>query len=389
MKTPQKILFLITKSNWGGAQRYVFDLACEAKTHGYEPIVGCGGNGILTSKLHERNIRTTSITAFQRDINLVKELQSFFDVFRIIKAERPDLIHVNSSKAGGIGALAARLQSSACIVFTVHGLPQREKRSFLSRTMIAFATWLTAILSHRVITVTKADAEILQKQPFLKKKVHHIQLGIEHAALPTTEARARIRDHLDQKDREKLSGDNLWIGTVAELTANKGHRYALEAFSALVRTHPDARYILIGSGELENELRLDVEKRGLQDKVIFAGFVPDAASLYAAFDMYVASSVKEGLPYTILEALMTGIPVIATRAGGIPEVIAHGVSGHLVASESSAELATSMAQLAENEPYRTTLANNAQAEAGRLHTKAVMANETFTLYQECTQPKDA
>ncbi len=387
MKSPQeKILYLITKSNWGGAQRYVYDLACEAKQNGYLPVVGCGGNGVLTEKLKEQDISVAPIKSFQRDVNLIKELLSFFDVIRLVRAERPIIVHVNSSKAGGIGALAARISSRACIVFTVHGLPQREKRSFLSRIFISFATWLTALLSHRIITVTHEDAMTLRKQPFLKHKVEHIQLGVERNVIPKDEARAYIRSHLDASDIQKLSGNTLWVGTVAELTDNKGHRYALEAFTHTIKKYPDVRYILIGNGELEAKLKTYAEHHGLQDHVIFAGFIPNAASLYSAFDIYLASSVKEGLPYTILEALTSGTPIIATRVGGIPDVIKHTESGHLIDAESSHEIHEALTRLIEDESYRALLGRQAQEDAARLQTKKLMAENTFRLYGECAQP---
>lgn len=382
----EKILYLITKSNWGGAQRYVFDLACEAQKRDYTPLVGCGGTGPLTEKLQKQGIRVVQIKALQRDVHFLKEIISFFDIVKLIRTEQPHVVHVNSSKAGGIGALAARINRSPCIVFTVHGLPQREKRSWLSRTLIGIATWITAVISHKIITVTRDDAEVLRRQPFLKNKIAHIQLGIEHTAISRDKAQSYITGFLDTADSRELPGDALWIGTVAELTNNKGHRYALEALNQVIKKHPQLRYVLIGSGELEKELRTYVEKNKLENHVFFTGFVPNAASLYAAFDIYLATSTKEGLPYTILEALMTGTPVIATRVGGIPDVIEHTVSGHLINPESPDEITEALLKLIENTSYRVSLGKTAQDRANRLHNKEMMATETFRLYRECAQP---
>ena len=103
----KKVLFVITKSNWGGAQRYVYDLAINLPKESFEVKVALRGEGLLKQKLEENNIQTIQIPHLQRDINATRELLSFFSLIKIFNKEKPDIIHLNSSKAGGIGAAAA------------------------------------------------------------------------------------------------------------------------------------------------------------------------------------------------------------------------------------------------------------------------------------------
>lgn len=123
----EKILFLITKSNWGGAQRYVYDLAVTLDKEQFEPIVVLGGDGVLKNMLEHAHIRTISIKTLQRDVSIKKEFAFANELRKIIKEEKPSVLHVNSSKAGGVGALIGRLTGVPRIIFTAHGWAFNEQ----------------------------------------------------------------------------------------------------------------------------------------------------------------------------------------------------------------------------------------------------------------------
>jgi glycosyltransferase involved in cell wall biosynthesis len=149
----KKILFLITKSNWGGAQRYVYDLVSTLDRTVYEPVVVLGGNGELVEKLHAAGIRTITLQSAQRDISIRKELQFFRELFSIVHREKPDVFHVNSSKAGGIGCFVGRLLGIKRVVFTAHGWAFNEDRPWWQKYIIKYLHWLTVLLSHTTIAV--------------------------------------------------------------------------------------------------------------------------------------------------------------------------------------------------------------------------------------------
>ena len=116
-----KILYVITKSNWGGAQKHVFDLATAMKDAGHTPVVALGGDGILRQKLEDIGIKTYAISTLGRNIAITKDAGSFHEVFSVIRREKPNVLHVHSPKAAGIGALAGRLLGVKKIIYTVHG----------------------------------------------------------------------------------------------------------------------------------------------------------------------------------------------------------------------------------------------------------------------------
>ncbi len=379
---PYTILYLVTKSNWGGAQRYVYDLAIAARTAGHLPIVASGGEGLLTERLRKEGIRTISIPSLQRDIGIRAELQAFARIYSIIRDVRPTHIHVNSSKGGGIGALAARLASTACIIFTAHGLPQFEERPRAARALIACVSWVTALLSHRTITITRHDHATLLRQPFLRSKITYIPHGIDLTPLSRQEARRLLA----AASQGQLRADDslLWIGTVAELTANKGHRYALAGIAPFLRARPDARYVLIGDGELRASCAALAAEYGISDKVVFTGFLPDAAALHRAFDIYLSASVKEGLPYSLLEAMHSGTPIVATDVGGTPDLIAHGHTGLLAPARNPEALTDALTLLADDHSLRERLASAALQKVTAVHSKETMVARTIELYGVCT-----
>src|SRR3989344_2699239 len=147
----KKILFLITKATWGGAQRYVYDLATNVPQADFEPIVAFGQSGRLTSMLAEKGIGAHQIPALGRDIAIVSDISSFFQILICLWREKPDVVHLNSSKAAALGAIAARIAGVQKIIFTVHGWPFNEKRGEFARMTIFLVSRLPASLGHEVV----------------------------------------------------------------------------------------------------------------------------------------------------------------------------------------------------------------------------------------------
>ena len=177
-QSKKKIIYVITKSNWGGAQRYVYDLATNLPRENFDIAVLSGNVGILTKKLADANIRTINVENLKRDISILDEIISFFKILKIIKKEEPDCLHLNSSKAAALAALAGRLTGIKNIIFTVHGWPFKESLNIFTRFLVYFASFLTALLSHSVIVVSKIDEAIGKRMWGVKNKIHYIPIGM-------------------------------------------------------------------------------------------------------------------------------------------------------------------------------------------------------------------
>lgn len=366
-----KILYLITKSNWGGAQRYVYDLAIAAKEKGHEVTVAAGPGGPLLEKLERAGVHVQMLGSAQRDVSFLKDVKAFFDLMRLIKKTDADIVHANSSKLGGIGALAGLVLGKKT-VFTAHGWPFQEKRRKVVTMLIWLFSWLTALLSWRVITPSANDFRLAQKMPFVGKKTRLVYLGRD----VVFRGREESRDHLGSLIKANLRQDLPWVGVLAELHPNKGHGFLLEAATSI-----NAQFFLIGGGELRDELLGRIQQNNLSSRVFLLGHVDQAASCLKAFDGMVLPSLKEGLPYTIIEAGLAGVPVLASNVGGIPEIIPD--QAMLFAPGSSQKLQVAVTRFLdqkteEKERIRSEFQEHVQARFSR----GRMVTETLEVYQE-------
>ncbi len=306
----KKVLFLITKATFGGAQRYVYDLAANLPQHEYESGVVYGVRGRLADMLETHGIPVLEIPSLQRNISIVSDIQSYFEIRDAIRDTAPDILHVNSSKAAALGALAGRLSGVKTIVFTAHGWPFKESRDIFSQAILFLISWLTGILSTHVIVVSKTDERIGHRMPWVRKKIVYIPLGRENLNLAAPQE--GFKEMLGELPVPPITQKTIRIVSIAELTKNKGLRFGIEAVAELTRRGHDAVYVIAGEGEEHDRLNALIREHGIADRVFLSGFVPDAARYLSGFDIYLLPSIKEGLPYVLIEASLAGLQIVAT-----------------------------------------------------------------------------
>ncbi len=378
----RKVLFVITKSNWGGAQRYVYDLATSLPPGEFEPVVAFGGTGVadaragaLQEKLHAAGVRTIFIPSLMRDISLMKEIGSFFDLLRIFKTEKPDIVHLNSSKAGGLGALAARLAHVPRIFFTAHGWPFLEDRGSVARGIIFFFSWVTVLLSHRTICVSDNDLQNGLSMPRVGNKMLMIHNGV-----PPLELLSRVA----ARKELGLPSDTFVIGAIGELTRNKNFEQLIEAASKLKEeTEKDFVLDLIGDGEQKHSINKLFQDRNFIEgrDVMPLGFKKDAYQYLSAFDIFLLPSLKEGLPYVLLEAGQAGLAVVASRVGGIPEVIEDGVTGLLINPKHVYEITEALKKYITDPSLRAGMGSRLQHKVEKEFSLTDMIEKTSAVYR--------
>ncbi len=195
----KRVLIVVTKSNFGGAQRYVYDLATNLPPQDFDITVAFGPGpdgkpGKLSSMLFQKGIRTVLIPELARDVRLSDDIRATRALLSLFKKERPDVVHLNSSKAGGLGALAARLAGVPRILFTSHGLPFDEKRAPFVRVLVTLATWATMMLAQVTIAVSEDTFNRARRFPLLRKRIVLIRNGIlSPSFLSKDEARDELR----------------------------------------------------------------------------------------------------------------------------------------------------------------------------------------------------
>lgn len=309
---PKKVLFVITKSNWGGAQKYVYDLATNVSRGQFEVVVALGGTGetgastgILALRLREAGVRTIFLASFTRDMYFFRDFKAFFELLSVIKKEKPDVLHLNSSKAGGLGALAGRIAGIRRIIFTAHGFAHNEMRPFYERVLIWIASWFTILFAHTVIVLSDYE---LKSAPVIcsRRKIVVIHNGID-LKMPF-ESGEHIRNAFPAGVRI--------VGTVGELTKNKNQIALVEQ----AKDDPGMYVAIVGEGEDRTRLETKIKEYGLSERVKLFGFMT-ATEVMRGFDVFALPSLKEGLPYVLLEARAASLPIVANQVGGVGEIV--------------------------------------------------------------------
>jgi len=370
-----RIAYVITKSNFGGAQRYVYDLATHMPPDA-EAVVICGKGqgigieeGLLVAKLAEAGVRTTVLPELSRDIGIM-DIAAFYKLWKIIRAENPCVLHLNSSKAGGLGALAGRLARVPIIIFTAHGWPFNESRNAVWRAFAWFASVLTILLSTKVICVSTYDRSQFRGWFFSKKLV-----GIRNA-LPPGNYVDRDAARVDLVPHGNLYKDDIWLGFIGELNRNKNVSLALKAVAKVLQAGINIFFAVVGDGEDRLALEDEMRELKIDQNVRFLGFISDAPKLMKAFDIFVLPSRKEGMPYVLLEAERAGVPIIASAVGGIPEIIHDGDNGLLFQSENLEQLTAALMRLCKDQELRVQFSKVTPPE----HFET-MLRETFAQYR--------
>jgi glycosyltransferase involved in cell wall biosynthesis len=341
-----KILYIITKSVWAGAGKYVYDLATALPQTRFRSMVAAGGNGELAKKIKEAGIPYFEIKHFQRDISIFKEIFAYFEILKLLFKIRPDIIHVNSSKAGGIVGVACwdykflTFNFKLKTIFTAHGWAFHESRPKWQIWLIRLVTKITCFCYSRIICVSEYDYQSAIKNKIAPaKKLIAIHNGIKP----------------EEYNFSERTGKEFTVGTIGEAVKNKGHEYLREA----EKNFPGIKFNIISN-------------------------MPDAARYLKNFDIFVLPSLKEGLPYVLLEAGLAEIPIIATNVGGVPEIIENEKTGLLINPANPDEITKAIKKLINNPGLAKTLAQNAHQKILQEFSFEKMLQRTLATYEDKT-----
>ena len=374
--TKKKVLFLITKSNWGGAQRYVYDLATTLDKNQFEPIVAMGGDGILNEMLNNAGIHTIILAEMQNKLSLKQARKAGAELRRILKAEKPDVLHVNSSTAGLIGALVGHSTRVPHIIFTAHGWAFNEDRPLWQRLMLKTLHYITVLLSDRTIAVSRAIVAQMN-WPGAQRKMKVINPG-RTIGVTYERAEARIKLISFCSELAPYVHDE-WIVCLAELHVIKRHLVLLDAFRQLPQGKHAHRLILIGEGSERAHIETYIATHNLNDRVILTGNITEAARFLKAFDLFVLASKSESYGYVLHEAGLVGVAIVATNVGGIPDIIRDHETGLLVPPDNAPALTTAITTLLQNPTQKAAYATALHNEL-LMRSVAKMTRQTESLY---------
>jgi glycosyltransferase involved in cell wall biosynthesis len=358
----KRVLFVVTQSELGGAQRFLCELMPRLDRNKYEILVAAGkdGDGEFLGILRNMDVSTLSLRFLKREIDLYGDFRSYLEVRGLIRDFRPDTLFLSSSKAGVLGSLAAKKFPHLKVIYRIGGWSFNDPMPWLVRRFYILAEKCTARFKDIIIVNNRHDleqAERLKIRP--KQSVELIHNGIDPYKLEIfgkDEAKIKLFEKLSQRQRGFLHA-KIVVGTVANFYKTKGLEYFIEAIR-LLRVEPaiaHAAFVIVGNGPEKEKLELQIKESGMKNKIFLTGKLPDARKYLAAFDIFVLSSVKEGFPWALLEAMAAKLPVIATSVGAVPEIIEDGKNGFMVESRKPSLIAQKIKELIGDERLRQEL----------------------------------
>jgi glycosyltransferase involved in cell wall biosynthesis len=341
-----RILHLITGIDIGGAETLLLSSLSRLQKEERYDISVCylKGEGTLKSEFIMKGIKVIDLSNY---IFLKKVLKLFF----LLKTEKYSIVHTHLIQATLLGRIISRAAGIPVVIATEHNTSNFQKKYFL--IMILYS--LTQSLNQKIIAISNAvKKELIKKVKILEEKIEVLYNGIE------------IQTFTDYgKDPELLQKFKLQkifpvIGTVGRLDFRKGQIFLIRAIAKLKGTYPDIKLIIVGGGELENELKEECKRLGITDIVFFLGTQKNIKNFLSILDIFILPSLQEGLSISLIEAMSMGKSVIATNIGGIPEVVSDKVDGLLVEPKNIDMIVEAVKFILNNAEQRDKMRENAR-----------------------------
>jgi glycosyltransferase involved in cell wall biosynthesis len=303
----------------------------------------------LAELLSRAGVPWIQVARLRRRASPIADCRALWQLHRRIRGMRVDIVHTHTSKAGFLGRLAARMAGVPRIVHTPHGHVFDGYFSPAATRAYILLERLAARWTDRIITLSDGEAR------------DHLRLGIGRPEQFITIPSGVNLDAVRAASPVSLTSGGPVIGTVGRLTPIKGLPYLLDAGPEILRRCPGARFLVVGDGEMRPSLEAQARRLGLGDRVVFAGFREDIPAVIAGMDLFVLPSLNEGMGRVLVMAMALGKPIVASRVGGVPELLGDGKAGLLVPPRDPAALAQAILALLHDRARATAL-----ADAGRL-----------------------
>ena len=389
-----KVIHVITRMDRGGSAQNTL-LTCLGLTERYELVLVHGlsseskmtdwekqsvRRGIEEAKDH--GVRVVPLPSLVRRINLLQDLRAFFSLWRLIVQERPLIVHTHTSKPGIIGRWAAKMASVPIIVHTPHGHVFYGHFGPLASRFFLVIERFTASNTDRMVALTEGERnDYIVFSVCNPDRIVTIHSGVEieryMAAKVNTE---------DKKKSLGLNPRGLVVGTVGWLLPVKGPMYLLKAMARIWQSHPEITLVFVGKGDLEDDLRTEAFRMGVSEKVAFLGWRDDIPEIMQILDIFVLPSLNEGMGRVLVEAMAAGKPVVASKVGGVPDLVSQGENGLLVQAADANGLAGGIESLLANPKKRKEMGTKGKKMAIKYGSDS-MVQKIDQLYLELLRKK--
>lgn len=354
----------------------------ESKT--FRVDLACAPDGRLIDLVEKNLMRVFTFKNLVQPLHPLKDLLVIVQLSRFLMKNKYHIVHTHNSKAGFVGRLAARIAGVPVIIHTVHGFAFHEQEPAWRRSLFRNLERMASHWCDKMIFISQPLVDwALREGVADKKKIVKIYSGIdlEQFCPSTEEEKNSIRD------KWNIGRNDAVIGIVSKLWDGKGHTTLIKAFKEVKNDIANARLVIVGEGYLEDKLRNLVDELGINDYVIFTGFQYNVSELIACFDIAVLPSFFEGMGRVLLEAMAMGKPVVASRVGGIPDLVKDGVNGLLITPGNIEELANSMKRLLRDKSLASDIGKKGLKSVTDNFSSEIMVKSIRSVYIEQLERK--
>ena len=375
---PTRVMRIITHLHISGPALQAVLLTNRLNQLGYDGLIVAGKSqgedDSLADIAKKYAVDILELPRLDRSVNPLVVWKGFWQLYRKIKEIKPDVVHTHTTTAGFLGRLAARVAGVPVVIHTMHFHPFRGYYNAFSTRAFILVERLGAYLSDSIITLSEGlRREIAETYHITsRKRINVLPIGFDLQIFADTK-----RHQQTFRQMWGIAEDAPLIGIIGRLLPVKNHGLFLEAAKLIHAQNPAARFVIVGDGDIRTDLEAKAKALGLDNVVIFTGWQHQMENIYSDLDVLVTSSLNEGTPIPIIEALSAGCPVVATEVGGIPELLDAGKWGKLVPSDDVKALSTAILETVNQPPDLT----EAQKTMLRRYSIDRLAEDMDSLYR--------
>ncbi len=361
---PVHILRVIARLNMGGPALHVAYLSAGLASRGYETTLVAGtlarGEGSMAFVAEELGVEIVTIDELHREISPLRDAVAVVRLARLMRRERPQILHTHTAKAGAIGRVASLLARDSRPPIVLHTFHGHVLRGYFDPVRTALFRLLERWLAHHSTALVAVSPQVRDDLVSLgvapREAFAVVRLGIplEKRVATEPDARERTRTLLG------IAPDRFVVGWIGRMTGVKRTEDVLASLARLRELGVDACLCMIGDGPDREDVERRAKALGIVRHCFFLGYQDDVGPFYAALDAFVLPSGNEGTPVSAIEALAAGRPVVASRVGGVPDVVRDGIDGFLVEPGDVDGLAGALARLADDPELRERMGSGAR-----------------------------
>ena len=347
-----KVVHLITKLELGGAQVNTIHTYENLDQNRFDTYLVSGPGGILTDKIQKKE-NFFIARDLVRQLNPVKDLKAFFQLRKLFKTIKPDIIHTHSSKAGIIGRTVAYFMKIPVIVHSVHGFSFSPYQSFLKRTFYITTEKIVSKITHHFVFVSNDDIDIARQKKLVRENYSLIRSGFPFKKFQKTNENISAL-----KEKYNINETDFVCGIIAPFKPQKGLFHLIEiAARVLAASQKNVLFMITGDGDLREAIETKLKEKGIFDNFRLPGFIFDIENAIDVFDLGVSTALWEGLPQSLIQLRLKKKAVVASDIPGNREVIRENKNGFLVDVENYETFAERILFLIGNETERERLAS--------------------------------